>query len=69
MIRHYAEPEGRVIFDQRHNADVSARSGRLVIRVRLMTFAAVARLICDTPLTRGVPLDNEGMPHGDHQSG
>jgi hypothetical protein len=21
MIRHYAEPEGRVIFDHRHNAD------------------------------------------------
>jgi hypothetical protein len=24
MIRHYAEPEGRVIFDHRHNAYVSA---------------------------------------------
>jgi hypothetical protein len=23
MIRHYAEPEGRVIFDHRHNAAVS----------------------------------------------
>jgi hypothetical protein len=24
MIRHYAEPEGRVIFDHRHNADERA---------------------------------------------
>jgi hypothetical protein len=29
MIRHYAEPEGRVIFDHRHNAEMSIFFSRI----------------------------------------
>jgi hypothetical protein len=31
MIRHYAEPEGRVIFDHRHNAEMSTSPTRISI--------------------------------------
>jgi hypothetical protein len=48
-------------------ADVRALR-RLVTGVCAMTFAVVARLVYDTPLAR-MPLDKEGMPYGDHQSG